>query len=72
MLRLDWAETWQNHFIYAVLGENNVARDFQMNKRKRNNTEQSDLQITEFVNCSSEDKLNLIFHELRHIRENQE
>ena len=57
---------------YAVLGENNMARDFQMNKRKRNNTEQSDSQITEFVNCSSEDKLNLIFHELRHIRENQE
>ena len=49
-----------------------MAREFQMNKRKRNNTEQSDLQINEFICSSSDDKLNLIFQELRSIRGNQE
>ena len=57
---------------YAVLGEDKMAHEFQMNKRKRNNTEQSDLQINEFICSSSDDKLNLIFQELRSIRGNQE
>ena len=57
---------------YAALCEDNMARETQMNKRKRNNTEQSDLQISEFMNSSATDKLNLIFHELRYIRGNQE
>ena len=57
---------------YAALCEDNMARETQMNKRKRKNTEQSDLQISEFMNSSTTDKLNLIFHELRYIRGNQE
>lgn len=41
-------------------------------KRKRNNTEQSDKSVSDFMSSTSEDKLNRIFQELRLIRSNQD
>lgn len=59
---------------FMSLCNEEMARDgFQVvNKRKRNNTEQSDDRVYMFIKSSSDDKLNIIYDELFSIRGNQE
>ena len=47
--------------------------DFQMNKRKRNNTGQNEVNlVSDFFESSSDDKLNYMFEELRCVSVSQE
>ncbi|MCG8034647.1 MAG: hypothetical protein JAZ03_21090, partial [Candidatus Thiodiazotropha taylori] len=62
---------------YTVSTSNSIVSlsqdgDFQTVKRKRNNTEQSGEQSSPFMNRSADQKLNMIYDELKYIRENQE
>lgn len=63
----------ENSFV--MLGENETGRDgftmVQSKRRKRNDTEQSSNRSV-FMNCSTDDKLNMIFDELKYIRGCQE
>lgn len=62
----------ENSFMALSDGEM-ACDDFQTVKRKRNNTDESYIDNrSQFVSCTTDDKLNLIFDELRYIRENQE
>ena len=65
----------QTENMYGPLcSENNMAGvDFQMNKRKRNNTGQNEVnRVSDFLKSSSDHKLNYIFEELRCVRVSQE
>lgn len=61
----------ENSFV-PLFGEENARDEFQTVKRKRNNTDQGEERVSQFMNSSPEDKLNFIFDELRIIRCSQE
>ena len=58
---------------FVLLSDEAMAREnFQTVKRKRNNTDQGEVQVSQFINSSTDDKLNFICNELRVIRSGQE
>ena len=58
---------------FVLLPEEAMAREnFQTVKRKRNNTDQGEVQVSQLINSSTDDKLNFICNELRVIRSGQE
>ena len=71
MSDLRYMVSTENSFV--PLSDEEMARDeFQTVKRKRNNTDQGGERVSQFMNSSSEDKLNSICNELRIIRGSQE
>ena len=61
---------------FVLLSEEAMAREnfqtVQTVKRKRNNTDQGEVQVSQLINSSTDDKLNFICNELRVIRSGQE
>ena len=58
---------------FVLLSDEAMAREnFQTVKRKRNNTDQGEVQVSQLINSSTDDKLNFICNELRVIRSGQE
>ena len=61
---------------FVLLSDEAMAREnfqtVQTVKRKRNNTDQGEVQVSQLINSSTDDKLNFICNELRVIRRGQE
>ena len=58
---------------FVLLSDEAMAHEnFQTVKRKRNNTDQGEVQVRQLINSSTDDKLNFICNELRVIRSGQE
>lgn len=64
----------QDNPFVLLSNEEMAGSEFQTveRKRKRNNTDQTEQRVSEFMNCTSESKLNLIFDELLTIKDGQE
>ena len=70
MSDLRFSVSTENPFV--PLSDEAMAREnFQTVKRKRNNTDQGEGQVSQLINSSSDDKLNFICNELRVIRSGQ-
>ena len=58
---------------FVLLSDEAMAREHvQTEKRKRNNTDQGEVQVSQLINSSTDNKLNFICNELRGIRSGQE